>query len=115
MNPPSTTAIAGRVRRATVPAAMPSAMANTAYPHGVPAWVQVRPDPDVVPGGEPPVQRDLLGEEPDPGQERWVLPRRTAQNRSRAAGRPGQPGEQPQQRGLARPVRPHQRANPSLG
>ncbi len=30
MNPASVTAMAGRVRRATVPAAMPSAMANTA-------------------------------------------------------------------------------------
>ena len=86
-----------------------------AHQRGVPVRVHVRPDPDVILGGEPPVQRDLLGEEPDLGEERRVLPRRAAQNASRAAGRAGQPGEHPQQRGLARAVRPDQRGNPALG
>ena len=45
-----------------------------AHQRGVPAGVHVRPDPDVILGGEPPVQRDLLGQEPDLGEERRVGP-----------------------------------------
>ena len=43
------------------------------YQRGVPARVHVRPDADVILGGEPRVQRNLLGEKPDLGQERRIL------------------------------------------
>jgi hypothetical protein len=49
-------------------------------PHrcGVPAPVQVRAGVNVVLGGEPPVQRYLLGEEADLTKERRVLARDAA-------------------------------------
>jgi hypothetical protein len=62
---------------------------------GVPARVEMRADGDVILGGEPPVQRDLLGQETDLGQERGVLAGRAAEHRRLARGRPGQPGQQP--------------------
>jgi len=63
---------------------------------GVPAPVQVRADADVVVGGEPPVERDLLSQEADPGQEGRVLAWRAAEHRHLARGRLGQPGQQAQ-------------------
>ena len=56
-------------------------------PHGrgVPAGVEVRADGDVILGGQAPVQRDLLGEEADLGQEGRVLARCAAEHRDLAA------------------------------
>ena len=86
-------------------------------PHriAVPARVEVGADADVVLRGQPPVQRDLLGQEADLGQVPGILARRCAEHGGPARGRRGQPGKQPQQRGLARAVRPDQRGYPALG
>jgi hypothetical protein len=65
------------------------------YGRGVPVGVEVRADADVVLGGHAPVERDLLGEEADVGEEGRVLAGCAAQDGHVAAGRPGQPGEQP--------------------
>ncbi len=99
----------GRVQRDVQPAQpVPDRIA-------VPSEVHVRADADVVLGGHPLVQRDLLGEEPDFREEGRVLARRAAEDRGLAASRARQPGQQPQQRGLARAVRPDQRGYPALG
>jgi hypothetical protein len=66
----------------------------------VPVAVQVRADADVIVRGEPLVQRDLLGEEADLGQEGRVLTGCAAQYFHLARIWPGQPGQQAQQRGL---------------
>ncbi len=86
-----------------------------AHQRAVPARVQVRAGLDVVLGGQPPVQRDLLAQVADVGQERRILARGATVHRGPARGRPGQPGEQTQQRGLARSVRPDERGDPALG
>jgi hypothetical protein len=77
--------------------------------HPVPAGIEVRPEADVVLGGETPVQGDFLREEADVGQEGQVLSGRAAEHGDPAASRPGQPGKQPQQRCLARTVRADER------
>src|ERR1022692_4577309 len=95
----------------------PDVQALQPLPHrrGVPAGVQVRPDADVILGGQPPVQRDLLGEKTEAGQEGRVLARGSAEHGHLAGGWPGQPGEQAQQCRLAGAVRPDQRRYPALG
>jgi hypothetical protein len=60
----------------------------------------VRAGPDAVLGGQPPAERHVLREVPDPGEERRVLPRLAAEHEGGPAGRPRQPGEQAEQRGL---------------
>jgi len=54
-----------------------------------------------------------LGQVADLGQERPVLPRRPAEDGGRAAGRAGEAGQHPQQRGLAGSVRADQGADPA--
>src|SRR5215472_8125959 len=70
---------------------------------------------DVILGVEAPVQRDLLGKEADVGEKGRVLAGPAAEHRDLATGRPGQPGEQPQQRCLSGAVRADQRRYPAFG
>jgi hypothetical protein len=65
------------------------------------AWDQLRDRPVT-----PPLQWDLLGQEADLRQVGGNLARRAAEHPGPSGGRRGEPGQQPQQRGLARSVRP---------
>src|SRR5258708_4289858 len=86
-----------------------------AAPTPRPSGVEVAADGDVVLGGEAPVERDVLGEEANVGEEGRVLAGSAAEHRDLTAARLRQPAEQPQQRGLAGAVRPDQRGDPALG
>lgn len=79
----------------------------------VPPPVQLAAGDDQLGGGEVPVQRGVLGDEPDVGQPIRVAVRRPAEHPHRALVGLEQPDGQVQQRALARAVGPDQRGDPA--